>query len=113
MIEQFAYIFFGIQLIHSVEELATGFHKKWYLFKMPFVTFFTFEICFSLFWAAVLFFQSFPFRENLLAFFIILMFANGVQHIVWWGFTKKYIPGLVTSLIHIIIFLTFYFQVIL
>lgn len=110
MIEQSALILFGVQLLHSIEELSTGFHKKWYLFKMPFWVFLAFEILFTLFWAAVLFVQTFPYRENLLAFFILLMFANGVQHIVWWGWAKKYIPGLITAFIHVVIFMIFYFQ---
>lgn len=101
MIEQFAFIFYGVQLLHSLEELSTGFHKKWYLFKMPFWVFLTFEIFFNLFWGIVLFLQNFPFREGFLAFFIILMFANGAQHTIWWRFAKKYVPGLITAFVHI------------
>ena len=29
-------ILLSIQCVHSLEELSTGFHKKWYLFSMPF-----------------------------------------------------------------------------
>lgn len=105
MIEQFAFILYGVQLLHSLEELFTEFHKKWYLFKMPFWVFFTFEISFNLFWGIVLFLQNFPFRESFLVFFIILMFANGVQHIIWWRFAKKYVPGLITAFVHIAVFL--------
>jgi hypothetical protein len=112
MLEQFGLIILIIQIIHSLEELVTGFYKKWYFLKMPFWVFLTFEICLSLFWTAVLFLKNFPYRENLIAFFIILMFANGVQHIVWAGMVKKYVPGLMTSFVHIIVFLIFYFQLI-
>lgn len=112
MVEQFAFIQYAVQLFHSLEELSTGFHKKWYLFRMPFWVFFTFEICFSLFWAAVLLIQIFPGRENLLAFFLLLMFANGIQHIVWWGWAKKYVPGLITAFVHAGVFILFYFQAI-
>jgi hypothetical protein len=86
-----------VQLLHSVEELSTGFHKKWYLFKMPFSTFLLFELLFSSFWILVLLIQDFPYRTLLQAFFLVLMFANGVQHIVWWGSVKKYVPGLINA----------------
>ncbi len=111
MVEGFALILFLVQLVHSVEELSTGFHKKWYLFKMPFYVFLSFEIIHNLFWGSVLFFKQFPSRDYFLAFFIILMFANGIQHIVWYGMVKKYVPGLITAPIHIVIFLFFYLQI--
>src|SRR3989344_9498995 len=111
MLEQFFLISLFVQLAHSVEELTTGFHKKWYLFKMPFRVFLSFELLFSAFWILV-FFSSFPFRENLQAFFLVLMFANGIQHLVWWGCEKKYVPGLITAFAHIALFIVFYFKTI-
>src|SRR3989344_7462798 len=88
---------FGLQIIHSFEELSTGFHKRWYLFKMPFRVFLGFEVLFNLFWAIVLLSKQFPERQILLAIFIVLMFANGIQHLVWFGWEKKYVPGLLTA----------------
>ncbi len=76
---------------------------------MPFWVFLTFEICFNVFWALVLLVPQFPNRVSLLYFFIALMLANGLQHIIWMGFTKKYVPGLMTAPIHIILPLVFYF----
>lgn len=99
-----------IQLIHSVEELSTGFHKEWYLTKLSFNTFLIFEIIHNTFWSSVVLIKNFPYRHELLLFFIALMFANGIQHIVWFGFKKKYVPGLVTAPIHIVLFSLFYFQ---
>ena len=110
-IEGFFLLSFAIQLCHSLEELSTGFHRKWYLFKMPFWLFLSFEICFTLFWFLVLIFRSFPHREELQIFFLILMFANGIQHILWWMMSKKYVPGLITAFLHAGLFLTFYFSV--
>lgn len=100
-----------IQLIHSVEELSTGFHKKWYAFKMPFWIFLAFEIVFSSFWVVILLLPTFPYRTYLQEFFLLLMFANGIQHLVWWGNTKRYVPGLVTAPLHILVFLAFYFLI--
>ncbi len=111
ILDQCALISFGVQLLHSFEELLTGFHKKWYVFKMPFEVFLVFEICFSLFWGMVIFNHGFPARDGLLGFFLALMFANGVQHLVWSGCVKKYVPGLVTAPVHILVFLIFYFQI--
>ena len=105
----FAYSLF-VQLIHSIEELTTGFHKKWYLFKMPFGIFLAFEVLFSAFWITVLLLPGSSYRTYLQEFFLVLMFANGVQHLVWFGNTKKYVPGLITAPIHVMVFLVFYFQ---
>lgn len=93
-----AQISFLIQIIHSIEELSTGFHKKWYLFKMPFYIFLLFEICFTFIWYLVIFTNN---NEKYVLFYLILMFANAIQHLVWFGIQKKYVPGLVTALFHL------------
>jgi hypothetical protein len=111
LLEQFFLFSLLVQIAHSIEELSTGFHKKWYLTPMPFWLFLTFEIVFTLFWIFVLLIPTFPYRETLQAFFFILMFANGVQHLVWAGSVKKYVPGLFTGTIHIVVFLTYYFKI--
>lgn len=108
LLQQFFLLSLLVQLVHSFEELSTGFHKKWYLFKMPFRVFFAFELSFSVFWIIVLLLSDFPYRIYLQVFFLALMFANGVQHLVWWGTTKKYVPGLITAPVHILVFLIFY-----
>lgn len=113
LLEQFFVISLVVQIAHSIEELSTGFHKKWYVFKMPFWVFLVFEIVFGGFWIAVLLLQDFPSRIHLQAFFLALMFANGVQHVVWTGNVKKYVPGLITAPIHITVFLVYYFKVII
>jgi len=110
IIEQFFLVSLVVQIVHSIEELSTGFNKKWYVFKMPFWVFLAFEICFSSFWLAVLLLPAFPYRVYLQEFFLALMFANGVQHLVWSGIVKKYVPGLITAPIHIGVFLVFLFQ---
>ncbi len=97
-----------IQVAHSLEEIFTGFHEKWY-FKISFKKFISFEIPFVLLWFAVLLVGNFPYRIIFQEFFLLLMFANGVQHIVWWGNAKKYVPGLITAPLHILVFLVFYF----
>lgn len=110
LLEQFYILSLLVQIIHSLEELSTGFHKKWYLFKMSFRSFLVFELLFSAFWILVLLLPSFPFRTLLQEFFLVLMFANGIQHLVWYGTVKKYVPGLISAPIHVIVFLVFYFR---
>ena len=110
LLEQFFALSLFVQIIHVIEELLTGFHKKWYVFKMPFWMFLSFEIVFEGFWISVFLIHDLPMRNFLQALFLILMFANGIQHIVWAGNAKKYVPGLITAPIHIIIFLIFYFK---
>ncbi len=105
-------ITYFIQLLHSIEELSTGFHKKWYFFTMHFWLFLLFEICFSLFWGLVIFTDFIPYKRELSEFFLLLMFANGVQHVVWFGWTKKYVPGLITALAHIGWFVYVYFNLV-
>jgi hypothetical protein len=105
-LELFFIVSLSVQLAHSVEELTTGFHKKWYLFKMPFWIFLSFELIFSLFWISVVLIETFPFRANFQEFFLVLMFANGIQHIIW-SRAKKYVPGLITGCLHILVFLAF------
>ena len=111
LLEQFFLISLVTQLAHSIEELSTGFHKKWYLFKMPFWMFLAFELVFSAFFIFVLLTPTLPYRSIIQAFFLVLMFANGVQHLIWAGCVKKYVPGLVTATVHTGVFLAFYFSV--
>ncbi|MDA1292396.1 MAG: HXXEE domain-containing protein [bacterium] len=103
-------ILLGIQFLHSIEELSTGFHKQFPLGAMKFRTFLAFEIIFLGFWITVFFMKGFLYRESLMAFFNVLMFANGLWHMVWWGIVKRYVPGLVTAPLFVITFLVFYFQ---
>ncbi|MFA6274359.1 MAG: HXXEE domain-containing protein [Candidatus Paceibacterota bacterium] len=109
-LELFFAISLLIQLAHSCEELLTGFHRKWFFIKMSFLTFLLLDTVCSLFFVLVFIFPNFPYRIFLQYFFLLLMFANGVEHIVWWGSIKKYVPGLVTAFLHIFLFCIFYFQ---
>jgi len=111
-LELYFTILLGIQILHSTEELSNGFHEKFPLFKMKFRTFLFFEIVFLGFWIAVFFLKELPARDQLMALFNILMFANGLWHMVWWGIVKKYVPGLITAPLLVVTFLVFYFQII-
>lgn len=97
-----AQVAFFIQLVHSLEEMLTGFHKKWFFVPMPFWVFFTFEMILFLISLLVIFTNIFPFKEVFLKFYLLLMFANGVEHTVWLMWKKKYVPGLLTSLLHLV-----------
>lgn len=113
MLESFFIASLLVQVAHSLEELATGFHKKWFAFQMPFIVFLIFEVMFTSFFVSVLFNETFPFRSTIQAFFLLLMFLNGVQHVVWSACVRKYVPGLITAPFHIIVFTVFYFKVLL
>lgn len=103
-------VMFFMQVLHSLEELGTGFHKKWYLFKMPFWMFLLFEVIFTVFWAITIFTNALPEKNFMMKVFLLLMFANGIQHLVWFGCVKKYVPGLITCFLHLgwFIFIFFY-----
>ncbi len=110
-VESFFTIFLAIQLLHSLEELTTGFHKRFPPFRMSFRFFLTFELLFNALWICVLFFDAFPLRLPLMAGFNVLMFANGLWHVVWFVFCekgKRYVPGLATAPLHIVTFLIYY-----
>ncbi len=107
-LEYFFLILLGIQFFHSIEELSTGFHKKFPLVQMKFRTFLLFEILFFSFWVSIFVLKDFQYRDQFMAFFNILMFANGLWHIVWWGVVKKYVPGLITAPLFIVAFAIFY-----
>lgn len=96
-----ATLMYVVQLIHSIEELSTGFHKKWYLFKMPFWVFLTFEIVFNIFWAVAIFSNVLPNKNTLLLVLVSLMTLNGLQHVIWALLSKKYVPGLYTAPLHL------------
>ncbi|MFA9288412.1 MAG: HXXEE domain-containing protein [Weeksellaceae bacterium] len=110
-LEYFYTVTLIVQILHSLEELSTGFHKKWYLFHMPFWVFLLFEILFTALWISVLLFQAFPYREIFQASFMVLMFANGIQHLIWARIEKKYVPGLILAPMHVVIFLLYYFKI--
>lgn len=112
-LEIFFLVQLAVQVIHSIEELVMGFHKNNFLFKMSFRFFLGFEILFTVFWVGVFFLASAGVKEVLLPLFMILMFANGVWHVVWARVERAYVPGLLTSPLHIGIFLYFYFTVLI
>ena len=60
-----------------------------------------FEIVFSLVFLYVLFFQP-SFYATFAKAFLLLMFANGIWHLFWGWSEKKYVPGLITTPLHII-----------
>jgi hypothetical protein len=105
------YLLFVItQLIHSQEEIHTGFYKKSQIFGMSKKLFITFEIVFSLFILLFVFFKEIPFNTIWKHVFILLMFANGIEHFLWFLKEKKYVPGVVTAFIALIMFIFYYFS---
>lgn len=112
-LEIYFLIFLIIQFFHSIEELTNKFHKKFPFGKLKFKQFFLFEVLFLAFWIAVFMLDIIPYRNELISVYILIMFANGLWHIVWWRMEKKYVPGLVTAPWFVITFLFFYFHVLL
>lgn len=113
MIEVYFLTFLALQVLHSIEELVTGFHKKFPLMKLKFKTFLTFELAFISFWTFIFFYVPYPAKDIWMHAFILLMFANGLWHIVWFGFFerfKRYVPGLLTAPLFIIIFVVYFFH---
>jgi Protein of unknown function with HXXEE motif len=97
------------QLVHSQEEIWTGFHKKWFVFTMPLWVFIAWEVLFSLPIVACMLNPKLSFISWYVPLFALLMFVNGMEHIIWGAVSKKYVPGLITAPVFIIIFCFYYF----
>lgn len=111
LFETFFLLFLVTQIFHSLEEVATGFHKRFPLFTMPLWLFIVFELLFQGFFWLVFSQDPFEMKVVLGHVFALLMFANGLWHIVWWGIEKRYVPGLLTAPILLVEFVVFYFAV--
>lgn len=108
---KYALGFLFLQFIHSLEEQLGDFHSRWPLMKITRTQFATFEILFQLFWFLPFIFANFTGRDEMLWFFPLLMFANGIWHVIWFGFFekgKRYIPGIFTAPLFIILFISMY-----
>jgi hypothetical protein len=110
-IEKYYLILVLVQLAHSQEEIWNGFEKVWPLWKMSRFTFVFFEILLSILIIGIYLIKSLPNREILMLSFNVLMFANGIWHLMWAGIKKHYVPGLFTAPVMIIVFLVFYFKI--
>jgi hypothetical protein len=107
--EDFYPAFVVLQLIHSQEEIWTGFHNKWFLFTMPRWVFIGFEIVLSVTILAYLFLPNLPSPAIFKQVFIFVMLLNGFEHTIWALVKKSYVPGLVTAPGFIILFLGYLF----
>lgn len=110
IIDHFFTLALLVQILHALEELVTGFHRRWYLKKLPLWFFIVFDVLFLSFWVYLYFQPAFPQRQYFQAFFLIFMFANGIEHLVWSRINRCYTPGLITAPLHIVIFSVFFFQ---
>ncbi len=107
-LENYFIILAIIQIAHSAEEILTNFPKKWPLWRMSKQTFISFELFLSTLLILVIFFKQFPQRQLFMMLFNLIMFANGVWHLMWAGIEKRYVPGLITAILFIIVFTSFY-----
>ena len=90
---------FIIQFLHVCEELATDFYKRTPLLLCPrsFPIYLLAEGLLLVIFASVVFSEL----SILKAFLLLLMFGNGVWHLGWASIERKYVPGLITGLLHI------------
>ncbi len=103
------FVIFGvIQLLHSQEEMWTGFHKKWFVTKLPLWLFVAFEIILSAAIIAYIFSPTLPGAQTFMPWFIFAMLLNGMEHIIWGAVEKRYVPGLATAPLFVILFGFYY-----
>lgn len=108
MLEFFYMISLIVQLFHSTEELSTGFHKKNFFFVMSFKEFLIFEVGFFAIFSFILLFWDSAMKDIIMQLFLLTMFANGVRHITRSRIERRYMPGLITGIIHAIVFIVYY-----
>lgn len=103
------YVLFAItQLIHSQEEIWTGFHKKWFVFTMPRWLFIMFEVALSAVIILYLVNPQFYAADVFMKWFMFVMLLNGMEHVIWAAVKRAYMPGLVTAPIFILLFILYY-----
>lgn len=108
---KYALGFLFLQFIHSLEEQLGDFHSRWPLMKISRTQFAIFEILFQFFWFLPFLFKDFMARDVMLWVFPLLMFANGIWHVIWFWFFekgKRYVPGLLTAPLFIVLFIQMY-----
>jgi len=71
---------------------------------MPRWVFILFEVCFMSFWAVALFTRLLPNQQLVSSIFLGLMLINGFQHLIWFAVKRRYNPGLVTAVLHVLWF---------
>ncbi len=106
------FIFFFLMILHSVEEQALNFADRCPFMRLTYTQFWLFEVFFIIVWIVPFLLPQLFIAKLMEAFFPILMFANGIWHLVWFWFFergKRYVPGVVTGSLFVIIFLQFYF----
>jgi len=97
-----------IQLAHSIEELLTGFNRKWFITNLSFPNMLICEIVHLISWILVTQIVQKPSRIDILFIFLSLMLLNGSQRIAWAITAKRYVPGLFTAPFHLVNFALFY-----
>lgn len=103
------FVFFGIlQLMHSQEEIWTGFHKKWFVFTMPRALFVAFEVAFTIPIIAYIVNPNLAGASIYMPWFMFLMLLNGMEHVIWATVKKSYVPGLITAPFFILLFALYY-----
>lgn len=110
ILEKYFIVLVGVQWLHSLEEIFTHFEIRWPVWKMSRIFFISLEAIFIPLVLAFWFINNIPFRDTFMLSYIVLMFANGVWHLMWAGTEKRYVPGLITAPLLILVFLLFYFQ---
>ena len=103
------FVIFGIlQLIHSQEEIWTGFHRKWFLCTMPRALFVALEAVLSSAILLYIFNPELPGASGFMTWFIFVMLLNGMEHVIWAAVKKSYVPGLITAPLFVILFAFYY-----
>ena len=109
--ETYILLMLFVQIAHSFEEITQGFAEQWFFIRLNERAFLIFEIVHNVFWTLIFLIPSIPYQKELLSFFALLMFANSIEHIVWAMWKKKYVPGLITALLHLILFIAYFYAI--
>ncbi|HVP36286.1 MAG TPA: HXXEE domain-containing protein, partial [Terriglobales bacterium] len=105
-LKYFAILMYATLIAHQIEEYIGEFWKVFPLYVMPKDVFIIINVAVSIFLLPVWIFlwQNKSWAVNIALAFSTLMVVNGILHIGWSICLHRYMPGLITGIIFILIF---------
>jgi hypothetical protein len=108
-LKHLAMLMYIVLIAHQIEEYMYEFWKVFPLYDMPKDVFIIFNVAVSIFLIPVWIYlwQNKLWAINIARVFSVLMILNGIGHIGRSIYLHQYMPGLITGIIFIVVFLFF------
>jgi len=108
-LKHLAMLIYIILIAHQIEEYIYEFWKVFPLYDMPKSVFIIFNVAVSIVLIPVWIYlwRNKLWAINIARAFSILMVVNGIWHIGWSIYLRQYMPGLITGIMFIVVFVFF------